>query len=96
MNPKRRPSKVVRVSTELFDELAEIGEKFNVSRRDVVDAVVEDYLITCRRRGSGMKFRVFQGFVSRMNLKMKKPPVKREPDEGSDGGKVSVVPDWMR
>jgi len=100
MNPKRSPSKVIRVSSGLFDELASIGAKFGVSKRDVVDALIEDYLNVCRKNGEGMKFRVFQGYISRLNIKTKKPPAKREPDGGSKGERddsvTPEVPDWMK
>tara|TARA_R110000803_G_scaffold16114_4_gene44261 strand:- start:2370 stop:2663 length:294 start_codon:yes stop_codon:yes gene_type:complete len=97
MNAKRRPSKVIRVSSELFDELAEIGAKFDVSKRDVVDALVEDFLNVCRKNGSGMKFRVFQGYISRMNVRTKKPPAKPKPDEGSvERDDAFKVPEWMK
>ena len=92
MNAKRRPSKVIRVSSELFDELAEIGAKFDVSKRDVVDALVEDFLNVCRKNGSGMKFRVFQG-----NVRTKNPPAKPKPDEGSvERDDAFKVPEWMK
>ena len=101
MNPRRNPSKVIRITERAFDELVEIGLEFGVKKRDVVDAIVEDYLIRCRK-DKNLKFRVFQGFASRMNIKTKTPPagVKKgrgpeKPTEGGHGGGTPSVPEWM-
>lgn len=98
MNPKGKPSKVVRVSVDLFDELSEIGSKFDVSKRDVIDALIEDFLMGCKKKdGRNLKFRVFKCFMERKNVRKRKPPTKREPDGGlGERDDTPSVPDWMK
>ena len=96
MNPKRRPTKVVRVSEELLDSVAEIAAKYSVAKRDVIDALLEDFLWK-DKKDPNLKFRIFQGFASRYALRKKKPPAPAKAETG--GGEredAPRVPDWMK
>lgn len=86
------------MSTDLFDEVAEIGREFDVSKRDIIDALIEDFLMGCKKKdGRNLKFRVFKCFMERNNVRKRKPPIKREPDGGlGERDDAPSVPDWMK
>lgn len=94
MNPKRKTTKVVRVTEELLDAVAEIAAEYEVAKRDVLDALLEDFLYN-NKKDPNRKFRVFQTFASRYNLRKKKPATKPKPDDGERGG-IASVPEWMK
>lgn len=94
MNPKRKTTKVVRVSEELLDAVADIAAKYSVAKRDVIDALLEDFLWK-DKKDPNLKYRIFQGFASRYNLRKKKPVTKPKPDDGERGG-IASVPEWMK
>ena len=104
MNPKRRPTKVVRVTEELLDSVADIAKAYGVAKRDVLDALLEDFLYN-DKKNPDRKFRVFQSWVSRYNLRAKagrgSSTMKASPQNGSrdtfhKGSNVPSVPDWMK
>lgn len=96
MNPKQRPTKVVRVSEELLDSVADIAFKYGVAKRHVLDALLEDFLYK-DKKDPNLKYRVFQGFASRYNLRKRKPPASAEAKAGGDErDDLPSVPDWMK
>lgn len=101
MNPKRRPTKVVRVTEELLDSVADIAKAYGVAKRDVLDALLEDFLYNDKKNPE-RKFRVFQTWVSRYNLRAKAgrgpkaPPQNGSHDTFHKGSDVPNVPDWMK
>tara|TARA_R100001460_G_C3485086_1_gene168722 strand:+ start:408 stop:710 length:303 start_codon:yes stop_codon:yes gene_type:complete len=100
MNPKRKPSKVVRVTESLFNEAVDIAEKYGVTKRDVIDAILEHFMMQCRK-DNDQKFAIFQTFASRQAVRMKNPTGKPKPADGGErdvkGSRtVPDVPEWMR
>lgn len=95
MNAKRKKTKVVRVTEELLDSVAEIAAEYHVAKRDVIDALLEDFLYN-DKKDPHRKFRVFHTFMSRYNLRKKKPPASTEAEAGGDERDLPSVPDWMK
>lgn len=101
MNPKRKATKVVRVTEELLDSVSDIAEAYGVAKRDVLDALLEDFLYN-DKKDPNRKFRVFQSWVSRYNLRTKAgrgpkaPPQNESRDTFHNGSDVPNVPDWMK
>jgi hypothetical protein len=104
VNPKRKTTKVVRVTEELLDSVSDIAEAYGVAKRDVLDALLEDFLYN-DKKDPNRKFRVFQSWVSRYNLRtkagrgtstMNAPPQNGSRDTFHKGSDVPNVPDWMK
>ena len=96
MNPKRHKTKVVRVSEHLLDSVAEIAVEYKVPKRDVIDALLQDFLYN-NEKDPHRKFRVFATFMSRYNLRKRKTPdPSKKPESGADERDLPDVPDWMK